>query len=412
MLSQGQPLGAAVIDKDGGVGLPGYLRKSSCTSVVDRYLCPVPTAHHAVEKVRETLRDHATLRLVGEPAWMEIPGEVAGEPVVVFLLSREQRVRARRFLLAEPVGTLSMANGQRVHAEHRTKPYRKIPLSWTDGMDGRAADGTEYFQTIDSSSFNDVLDNPHSYFVILNSLAAKIHNTGWVKVSNRMGVDGAEQDPITSFAVRTAFADRIGPREVALDETVSVAIGMREGELVHIESIDPKVGTLRRRAFSFRHTIVRVVGATTMDMEKPVVRLPAGVLDILGVASGSRVIVEALSRENDQIRRVSARVLEEREQRQPRLGGVFDVLDMTGSVDLPAIAMDLSMRNRLGIHRGDPVYVRPEFATVFFEEFATVSFALLAAAVGAYAASAQLLAGVLVAVYVGLSGIGMWRKFR
>ncbi|TQL59243.1 hypothetical protein FB474_0592 [Oryzihumus leptocrescens] len=343
---------------------------------------------------------------------MEIPGEVAGEPVVVFLLSREQRVRARRFLLAEPVGTLSMANGQRVHAEHRTKPYRKIPLSWTDGMDGRAADGTEYFQTIDSSSFNDVLDNPHSYFVILNSLAAKIHNTGWVKVSNRMGVDGAEQDPITSFAVRTAFADRIGPREVALDETVSVAIGMREGELVHIESIDPKVGTLRRRAFSFRHTIVRVVGATTMDMEKPVVRLPAGVLDILGVASGSRVIVEALSRENDQIRRVSARVLEEREQRQPRLGGVFDVLDMTGSVDLPAIAMDLSMRNRLGIHRGDPVYVRPEFATVFFEEFATVSFALLAAAVGAYAASAQLLAGVLVAVYVGLSGIGMWRKFR
>jgi len=215
----------------------------------------------------------------------------------------------------------------------------------------------------------------------------------------------------TSFAVRTAFSDHVGEREVAVDETVSLAIGMREGEVVHVESIDPKVGTLRRRAFSFRHAVVRVVSATTTDMEKPLVRLPVGVLDILGLTSGSRVIVESLSREDNQIRRVSVRALEEREPPRRRLGGVLDVLEITGK-DLPVIAMDLSLRNKLGIRRGDPVYVRPEFATVVFEEFTTVSFALLAAAVGSFLANAQLLAVVLTGTYVILSAVGVWRKFR
>ena len=88
------------------------------------------------------------------------------------------------------------------------------------------------------------------------------------------------------------------------------------------------------------------------------------------------------------------------------------MLEITGSVDLPAIAIDLSLRNRLGIRRGDPVYVRPEFGTVILEEFTTVSFALLAASVGAFVANAHVLATILAGTYVALSAVGVWRKFR
>lgn len=412
-VSPGQPLGATLIGSGNDrmdVGLPGFLRRNNCASVVDRFLCPVASDPCAADAVREALCDHSTVRLVGESAWIELPGEINGETVRIFMLSREQRAQTQGHIL--PPEVLHLCNGQLVDAGYLDKPYRQIPLAWAEGSPGLTADGIEYFQTIDSSKFSRALASPHSYYVILNTHTAQTHDTGWVKVSNHLTAPGFREDSTPSFAVQTIFSDRVGVREVALDETVSVAIGMREGELVHVESIEPKIGTLRRQAFSFRHSVVRVIGATTMDMEKPVVRLPVGVLDILGVTSGSRVVIEALSRGDDRIRKASVRVLEERDQGDTRVGGLFDVLDITGSVDLPSIAMDLTMRKRLGIHRGDPIYVRPEFGSVLFEEITTVTFALLAVAVGAYAASEHLLATIFAALYVILSAVGLWRKFR
>jgi rifampin ADP-ribosylating transferase len=57
------------------------------------------------------------------------------------------------------------------------------------------------------------------------------------------------------------------------------------------------------------------------------------------------------------------RALEQRDEAGARLGDLVDAIDVTGGRDIPAIAMDRTTRAKLGVDRGDPVYVRPSLVS-------------------------------------------------
>jgi hypothetical protein len=217
------------------------------------------------------------------------------------------------------------------------------------------------------------------------------------------------------FAVLVLYSDKVSPSDVVLSEAVRVCIGLRAGEPVELYPLSaPRKPRFRRTIFRFRHSVCRVIPASTLDMDNPVARVTPAVLDLLGLPSGSRVVIEALGRRSGQenLRSAALRALEEREGRMPLNINMPDVLDIMGSVDHPMIALDRTSREILGVTTGAAVYVRPAVLSVVADEFTSVSLVLLTIVIGAAASDAPVVAGAAALFYAVLAIGILLRRLR
>ena len=149
-----------------------------------------------------------------------------------------------------------------------------------------------------------------------------------------------------------------------------------------------------------------------MDMEKPIVRIEAGVQDILGVSTGDRVVIESFDRRKEKLGRIVIRQLEDRGVVEDRSRGALNVSALTGDTDIPIVSMDLATRKRLGVQRGDAVYLRPSILSALLKEFSALSLVLLSSIIGAVAADLPLLATALGGTYGLLALAVLWSRFK
>jgi hypothetical protein len=279
-----------------------------------------------------------------------------------------------------------------------------VPRNWT--LDASSMQ----LQAMPSAQFAYKLGSPNAYYCVVNPCHRPELGKAFVIVINSY----LEQDYhgiLARFPVLIRFSDKVPPDRVSLDETVEVAIGLRAGEPLLVQR-GPRRHQSSRRILSFRHTLCRAIPAATLDMEKTVVRISNAVFDVLGVSSGSRIVIEGLGEASERrLSRAVVRGLEERGERLA-LGGTPDILDIVGSVDLPAIAMDLATRDRLGISRGTAVYVRPAIGSILADEFTNISLVLLAATVGSIASNHVVITIIFIIVYVVLTIMYIGRRLR
>jgi hypothetical protein len=177
-----------------------------------------------------------------------------------------------------------------------------------------------------------------------------------------------------------------------LDQTVRNAIGIpfvfdadktRVG-LVHVRrSLRQRLGESATILLRRRYVALRAHKVDVLDMEKNVVRVEKSVLDILGIKSGSRVIIEAWDLQSDdpQIKQVSLRALEleegflekrqEREEpsQEARYPKASELLGI--DPDIRGIYIDShERRDILGIGSIDPVRIRGNINDLVAREFA------------------------------------------
>lgn len=223
--------------------------------------------------------------------------------------------------------------------------------------------------------FHKEINHPHAVWAVASSTMSNRWSTDQVLVRNH---DLEQQFPNLRFriAVRIVFSDKMpGTWALALDETAMLAVGLRCGEPCHVLPIPQASSRLQRRprVTRYRHVLARIDHSVTGDTEKPVCRMPIAALDVLGIQSGARVVVEYFHWDDHEpsISRVPLRALEERPHPSSfrRLRGREpDFFDEAGSVDLPAIRLDQIRRLELdGVRRGAAVYVRPSTGTIAAE---------------------------------------------
>ncbi|MBT1003962.1 hypothetical protein KIH31_15335 [Paenarthrobacter sp. DKR-5] len=270
------------------------LLEGSATPIVDRYLAFVDNG--CVENVRNMLFQFGSAAFVQETLWIEFPAirtydhesETAGgitDTVSVFLLTREQMAcigtspgRAGETDFGSTKHFL-LPNDQIIHVPDTAEPYRRILQRYLPSAQRIQADGARFFQSFDSSDYIEGHGSPHSYFAVVHTSYQDAFGGSWVLVSTPKlaSVEFGEENHVLSFPVLIRFSDTISPFNIALDQTVSTAIGLNEGEVVELKALNIRARNFRRSIFSFRHTIVRVSSTNAMDMEKPIVRIEAGV---------------------------------------------------------------------------------------------------------------------------------------
>lgn len=149
--------------------------------------------------------------------------------------------------------------------------------------------------------------------------------------------------------------------EVQVDQSLRNGLGLEIGEWVTLEP----AGVVRHRVadvvLGTPHSLLcRVQQAELVTSERPAALLPSLALDLIGVESGDRVVVEGLPRDaGGRLRAVTVRAFEAPDEtlaRRERLtgGGIQhrfpSARDALGVYpDLPWIFMDRALRNRLGL---------------------------------------------------------------
>jgi hypothetical protein len=413
-LIAGRPLGAARTgDTKVGRGAAGIIRKLGGVQIAARYLVAGDVS--AQEEICAALSAARRLSAHYDPAWLALSPTPDDGTIIIFALTRAQVEILDIWL---PACGVVLNNGQTIKTVDtkgnqwwsRQNTYElstwHIPVPRNGTVDPSAVQ----LQAIPSAPFAYKLGSPNAYFCVVNPCHQPALGRGFAIVINPY----LEQDYrgiAARFPVLIRFSDKVPLDRVSIDETVAVAIGLRAGEPLLVQR-GPRRHQSSRRILSFRHAVCRAVPAATLDMEKPVVRLSNAVFDVLGVSSGSRIVIEGLGEvAQRRLSRVVVRGLEERSERLA-LGGTPDILDIVGSVDLPAIAMDLATRERLGVSRGTAVYVRPALGSILADEFTSLSFVLLAATVGSIVSNHVIITVVLITIYSVLTLMYIGRKLR
>ena len=429
-----QPLGRSCtssehISTPSGTLVNRVLLEGAATPVMDRYLVFVERVNE--QRVQEELLAFGGAAFVQESLWIEFPSIRTYDPgvdlvgdispgVALFLLTREQAECVGFHITDGAAPTVTphdyfvLPNEQVIDTRTTMEPYRRILQRYPEGAQRIQADGAEYFQSFDSSDFISGHGSPHSYFGVVNSRYRDRFATSWVLVTapKFAASPNGQGNHLLSFPILIRFSDTIGFHNIALDQTVSTAIGLSEGEVVRLTPLRIKARNIRRSVFAFRHTIVRVSSTNAMDMEKPIVRIEAGVQDILGVSTGDRVVIESFDRRKEKLGRIVIRQLEDRGVVEDRSRGALNVSALTGDTDIPIVSMDLATRKRLGVQRGDAVYLRPSILSALLKEFSALSLVLLSSIIGAVAADLPLLATALGGTYGLLALAVLWSRFK
>lgn len=268
-----------------------------------------------------------------------------------------------------------------------------------------------------SAEFDGILSPSHSNYCVLHPSLRSTLDGKFLLIQNFMLAQefvGYE----AVIAVRPLFDGRVPHDRVVLDQTIHAAIGLPQGEPVHVSRAYGNTRNLRRVLFGSRQGVVRVAPTAMVDMEKPVTRLPEEVLDLLGISSGSRVVVQAVDLANGipKVTHVVLRGLVMRTQSPLHVArsktGVPDYQQLAGDEDFPAISIDLATRERLGVSPGAAVYLRPALSNLIGREFSTVSLLLLAAIFSATVLASPGWAVLLGGVYVLLTLILLAARLR
>lgn len=428
------PLGRSSIAR-GHISTPSgtlvnrVLLEGAATPIMDRYLVFVESRDQ--ESIRQNLLAFGSAAVVQEALWIEFPGirmydteselvrDVAQE-VTLFLLSREQADCVGFTITDKPSATIPLVeyfvlpNNQIIDKRSTIEPYRRILQRYPRNPQSIQADGIHYFQAFDSSDYITGHGSPHSYFGVVNSRYKAIYETSWVLVSAPAPESSSlgQDNHALSFPILIRFSDEIDPYNIALDQTVSTAIGLSEGEVVKLKPLSIRARNIRRSVFGFRHTIVRVSSTNAMDMEKPIVRIEAGVQDILGVSTGDKVVIESFDRRRENLGRIVIRQLEDRGVVEDRSRGALNVSALTGDTDIPIVSMDLATRKLLGVQRGDAVYLRPSILAALLKEFSALSLVLLSGVIAAMVANLAVLAILFGCTYGLLAFAVLWSRFK
>jgi len=273
--------------------------------------------------------------------------------------------------------------------------------------------GSELFQLTPTWGRRHATESPNPYYCILNPRHRQSFGSRYCVIRNPY-----LENAYPGFSVRVpalpVYDDEIEPTQVALDATLYVSVGLRTGEVAAVEPVDAEPSRWGRRLFTYRHAVCRVTRAGAADMEKPLVRLPAEVLDSLGIESGGRVVIEGAvaTPEGNEIRRLGLRALQSRTETPAYTYDGPDFFDEAGGLDIPLITLDRVRRESLGLNPGSPVYVRPALGTALADELTSVSLLLLAGTVGALAADELALSLALIAAYVTFVAWRTLRRFR
>jgi hypothetical protein len=429
-LRKGQPIGAARLGAHRRSGYPGgelggLLRSAGSLLVPFRY--PLLVEPYELRRICRSLSTYCARSNYYDPAWIVARGEVLDSDGAclrecrVILLTREQL----KSLAVAPRSERCRLNNNQVLRTVDVSREDAVDRKWTVELQQlkflpAAADHALIadellLQAMPSAPFADKLTSQYSYYCVLNPVHRQRYGYGFLLVRNEQ----LERDYLgfkARLAIQSAFDDRVRPDAVGLDWTTSLAIGLRPGELVGVSPLPVAHADFRRRVFRFRHCLCRAVGATVLDMEQPIARLPSSVFDVLGLQGGNKVVLEGSSviEEKERLSKITLRALEDREghERWTIATAVPSFTDIVGLPDLPFVAIDLEARMRLGITPGSPLYVRPAFSSVIVAEFTSISLVLLAAIFSAAALQSLGLALILIAVYLTVTTLILVQRFR
>jgi hypothetical protein len=403
--------------------LAGVLRLAGSPQLAARY--PVALPPGLVDRSARDLRQAYQQNRRVDKYWVTVTGgEPDGAGPIVGLFTREQAL-AQRDLLADAEATeVVLPNGQVLPTTtpaagstwlDRAATLELQRIRYREGAEGLVADGDQLFQAVPSGPYVRRLSSSHSFRCLLSPAHRPRFPGGFALVRNPI-LEQIYPEADLALAVLVGFAKGVAPHAVVVDETVATGIGLRPGEIVEVSAL-PKFSTgLAQRALSFRHALCRVHGSNTTDMEKPLVRLPEEVLDIVGVDSGARVVVEAFgydSRGSAGRRRIVVRALPWRGDQWPApRPGVPDILMETGSQDLPPVTLDLACQQELDAPRGSVVYVRPAVGSLLVDEWSTAATAVVVASLSAAVLGSVLLSTLFILLFVTLLCLQVWRRLR
>lgn len=408
-------------------GLAGALRQIGSLQISVRY--PVLVGdRRAVAQMNRQLAEASASSAYFDFAWIVcsavatvVNGVALGGKQHVAFLTYSQTLKLGDGL---PIAVCSLTNGQVVTtvdpgpsgSSDRSGTMEMLPLRFSKEADALAPPllkGEFSLQILPSQPYVDRFGSPHSHYCVLHPSRSKEFASGAVTVRNP-----ALERAFPGFKARLpmllSFDDRVSRDRVVLDETTAVAVGIRRGEEVAVRGLRIVRPDLWRRVLGLRHCLCRVVYASTVDMEKPIARVPEEVLDVLGLSSGSKIVVESVSDETGEpeLKRTTLRILIERDGRKSLDSSRPDFYDVTGSVDLPIIALDFIARAQLGITPGAAVYVRPAVTGAIASEYLTLSLVLLAGTVTSIFSQYLLAAILLLLVYLVLAGTVLFQRLR
>lgn len=428
-LVTGLHLASARFTDDHGThpGLPvaGALRLAGACQLAGRYPIAVVFTHlaeFAAQLSNEWFQGGRTL----DPYVLSFNGRAEdGRRLRVLLVSRDQAIRLEHVgaIFAE-LSEVVLPNSQRVNCtspargpvwleREATLEFQTVRYEAADTA--LVPDGEALFQASPSGTYARRLSNSHSFRCLLATSHRRNFASNQAVIRNP-ALELAYPGIILLLPVLVGFADSVEETSVVVDETVATGIGLRPGEVIEVTPLPRSTAPLAQRALSFRHSLCRVHGSNTTDMEKPLARLPQEVFDIIGVDPGARVVIEAFSRTDGgvaSVRRMVVRALVWRGQDWPvPKPGVPDILMETGSQDLPPVTLDLACQRELGVSRGSPVYVRPAIASLIAEEASIAITAVVIAALGAAVLGNMVIASAFLAIFLGLLAFQLWRRLR
>ncbi len=178
--------------------------------------------------------------------------------------------------------------------------------------------------------------------------------------------------------------------EVALDQKIRTAIGVRPGDWIGLYRLNKR----RRSSFIYwslerlvgtQPQIMRVYLATFEDMEADVARMPQSTFELIGAEPGSTIAISSTtSRAHARGLVIADNALTERrsqfENEPDRYPDPVKDLRLhrlrSGSegADLPPIFIDNDLRSRLGVRPNDPVRVVRDGHDVFFSRIYLILF--------------------------------------
>jgi hypothetical protein len=432
-LRKGQPVGAALLDGDpplgyGGIELAGLLGLCGSPQLGFRY--PILVSPKELQSISASLADFCARGHYYDPAWVILSAEIVGpdwsltsEECYVALLTKDQLLAV---MTDQSSSLCRLSNDQIIRT---VDPSAKDPVdrSWTIELQDIKFLGTPSYtprlpgelqlQAMPSSPFADTTKAANSYYCILHPDHKQRYGPGFALIRNDQ-LESEYGGLKARLAVLTAYDSEVPKNKVVLDWTTTLAIGLRQGEFVAVSPLPVSYAGFRRRVLGFRHCLCRAQQTTMLDMEKPIARMPEAVFDVLGIESGTEVVLEGLSVDTGKITKLTLHALVDRGSLDdPRhevkvKTGVPNFDNITGWSDLPFVAIDLEARLRLGISPGTAVYVRPAFSGLVAREFMSISVVLLAATFSAAALQNVALAVISVAVYVFLSGMVLVQRLR
>ncbi|MEM8867454.1 MAG: hypothetical protein AAGC73_04220 [Verrucomicrobiota bacterium] len=186
---------------------------------------------------------------------------------------------------------------------------------------------------------------------------------------------------------------RIGKHEIAVDQKLRTAIGVRTGDWIGVYRLAKRKGSSWlywsfESIIGTQPQIMRVYQATFEDMEADVARIPQSSFDLIGAKPGSTIALSSTTE------RAHARGLvlsneafaERKKQIQNEPGRYPDprtdlelsrLRSGSGDADLPAIFIDYDLRKRLGVRPGDSLRVVRDSYDLFFSRIYLILFPIL-----------------------------------